>query len=425
MTTANRAQLKINIDRLMASLDELGAIGAYHDEEANVMGVRRLALSPEDAQGRRLVKRWFEEAGLTVSVDAIGNTYADRQGAQPDLAPIMSGSHIDSVPTGGRFDGALGVLGALEVVRTLNDHDITTRRPLTIAFFTDEEGCRFGADMLGSAVATGRIPLEDACALTDADGKSVRAELESIGFLGAEPVGQRKPHAFIECHVEQGPTLIHEGFDLGVVTGVQGISWRRLTIVGASAHAGATPMSFRKDPGLAAAKINCKVHEMCASGDYGPDMRATMGVITPEPGMINVIPGKVTATVDLRNPDDDAMARAEADLDAFQNQIARDLGVTIESRQTARTPAVVFDESVQGAIEAAADAQGLTHRRILAGAGHDAQEWSAICKAAMIFAPGLNDGVSHNPRELSTPKHCADAVNTLLSVILALSDENA
>ena len=336
----------------------------------------------------------------------------------------MSGSHVDSVPTGGRFDGALGVLGALEVVRTLNDHDIATRRPLTIAFFTDEEGCRFGTDMLGSAVATGRIPLEKAYALTDDDGKSVKDELESIGFLGDEPIGARKPHAFVECHVEQGPTLIREGFDLGVVTGVQGISWRRLTITGASGHAGATPMGFRKDAGLAAAKINCRIHEMCASGKWGQEMRATMGVILPEPGMINVIPGRVIATVDLRNPDDDAMAGAEANLDAYQRQIADDLGVTIESVQTARTPAVAFDESVQRVIEAAADAQGLHSVRILAGAGHDAQEWSAVCKTAMIFTPGLNDGVSHNPRELSTPKHCADGINTLLSVILTLSDES-
>ncbi len=423
MTTNTRAQQTINTDRLMASLEELGAIGAYHDEDADVMGVRRLALSPEDAEGRRLVRKWFEEAGLTASTDAIGNTYADRMGLDPDLSPVMSGSHIDSVPTGGKFDGALGVLGALEVIRTLNDHDITTRRPLTIAFFTDEEGCRFGTDMLGSAVATGRIPLEQAYALTDADGKSVKDELAAIGFLGDEPVGQRRPAAFIECHVEQGPSLIHEGFDLGAVTGVQGISWRKLTITGASAHAGATPMSFRKDPGLAAAKINCRIHEMCASGEYGPDMRATMGVITPEPGMINVIPGRVTATVDLRNPDDDAMRRAEADLDAYQQEIAEQLQVTIDSQQTARTPAVAFDEAVIAAVEAAARVQGLKCRRILAGAGHDAQEWSTVCKTAMIFTPGLHDGISHNPRELSTPKHCADAVNTLLSMILALSDE--
>lgn len=423
MTNNARAQLKINTDRLMASLDELGRIGAYHDAEADVMGVRRLALSPEDAEGRRLVRSWFEEAGLTVSTDAIGNTYADRPGQEPDLAPVMCGSHIDSVPTGGRFDGALGVLGALEVVRTLNDHGVVTRRPLTIGFFTDEEGCRFGTDMLGSAVATGRIPLEQAYALTDEEGKSVRDELEAIGFLGAEPIGQRKPHAFVECHVEQGPTLLHEGYDLGVVTGVQGISWQRLTITGASAHAGATPMQFRKDAGLAAAMINCRMRAMCSSGDYGPEMRATMGVVHPEPGMINVIPGRTIATVDLRNPDDAMMLKAESDLNTFLREVEREVGVAIESQQTARTPAVIFDESVQEAMDAAADVQGLTHRRILAGAGHDAQEWSAVCKTAMIFTPGLNDGISHNPRELSTPKHCADGINTLLSVILTLSDE--
>ncbi len=423
MTIGERTQLKINTDRLMHSIDELGAIGAYHDAEANVMGVHRLALSPEDAEGRRLVKRWFENAGLTVSVDAIGNIYANRTGLDSKLAPVMSGSHIDSVPTGGRFDGALGVLGALEVVRTLNDLDITTRRPITIAAFTDEEGCRFGTDMLGSAVATGRIALDDAYGLTDADGKTVKQELEAIGFLGAEPVGKRTPHAFVECHVEQGPALIHEGIDIGVVTGVQGISWHKLIITGTSAHAGATPMGFRKDAGLAAARINCRLHEMCTGSKYGSEMRATMGVIHPEPCMINVIPGRITATVDLRNPDDNAMHNAEQDLDDYLQHITKELGVQIESRQTARTPAIIFDESVQIAIETAAKTHELSHRRILAGAGHDAQEWSAVCKTAMIFVPGLNDGISHNPRELSTPRQCADGINTLLSVITRLADE--
>ncbi|MCA9292280.1 MAG: Zn-dependent hydrolase [Phycisphaerales bacterium] len=417
--------LRINTDRLMMSIEELGAIGAYRDAEANVMGVRRLALSAEDGAGRRLVMRWFEEAGLHVSVDAIGNVYADRAGRDASLAPVMSGSHVDSVPTGGRFDGVLGVLGALEVVRTLNDAGAMTRRPLTIAFFTDEEGCRFGTDMLGSAVATGRIPLEQAYALRDADRKSVRNELQAIGFLGDEAVNTRRPHAFVECHVEQGPLLIHEGIDLGVVSGVQGISWQRLTISGASAHAGATPMHLRKDAGLAAAMINTKIHDMCAHGDYGSDMRATMGVIRPEPCMINVIPGRVVATVDLRNPSDDAMHRAEHALDAYCRELERTMGVTIVSQQTARTPAVAFDESVQQIIEAAARTQGLSCRRILAGAGHDAQEWSAVCKTAMIFVPGLNDGISHNPRELSTPEQCANGINTLLAVVLALSDEVA
>ncbi len=416
-------QPTINSKRLQESLNELGRIGAFDSEHEGIMGVCRLALSDEDAAGRRLVMGWMHDAGLEVSVDQIGNVYATRSGRDNTLAPVMTGSHVDSVPTGGRFDGALGVLGALEVVRTLNDLNLTTQRPLTIAFFTDEEGCRFGTDMLGSAVATGRIALEDAWALQDAQGRSVRGELDRIGFLGDEPVGARKPHAFVECHVEQGPVLLHEGYDLGVVTGVQGISWQRLTITGAPAHAGTTPTSFRRDAGLAAAKINVRMREMCLSGDYGPDMRATMGVIRPQPGSVNVIPGGVVATVDLRNPDDDAMKRAEADLAAFMKDLAESDGVTIEAEQTARTPAVVFDRLVQDKIAAAAESFGLKYRRILAGAGHDAQEWSRLCPTAMVFVPGENDGISHNPLELSTPDQCERGVNVLLGTILSIADE--
>ena len=418
-------QPTINSKRLQDSLNKLGAIGAFDSEHEGVKGVCRLALSDEDAAGRRLVMGWMHEAGLEVSIDRIGNVYATRRGRDNTLAPVMTGSHVDSVPTGGRFDGALGVLGALEVVRTLNDHNIITRRPLTIAFFTDEEGCRFGTDMLGSAVATGRIALEDAWKLQDAQGRSVRDELDRIGFLGDEPIGARKPHAFVECHVEQGPVLLHEGYDLGVVTGVQGISWQRLTITGSPAHAGTTPTSYRRDAGLAAAKINVRMREMCLSGDYGPDMRATMGVVRPQPGSINVIPGRVLATVDLRNPDDDAMKRAEADLAVFINNLAESDNVTIEAEQTAKTPAVIFDHRIQDIIAAAADSFGFKHRHILAGAGHDAQEWSRLCPTAMVFVPGENDGISHNPLELSTPGQCERGANVLLHTILSLADEQA
>ncbi|MFT5422497.1 MAG: N-carbamoyl-L-amino-acid hydrolase [Phycisphaerales bacterium] len=413
--------LRINSARLQDSLATLGAIGAFDSEIEGVQGVCRLALSDEDAAGRRLVMEWMRDAGLEPVIDQIGNVYATRPGEDKSLAPVMSGSHVDSVPTGGRYDGVLGVLGALEVVRTLNDHNVRTDRPITIAFFTDEEGCRFGTDMLGSAVATGRIPLKQAYSLTDADGKSVRSELERIGFVGTEPVNQRRPHAFVECHVEQGPVLKHEGFDLGVVTGVQGISWQRLTITGNPAHAGTTPTSFRRDAGLVAAQINVRMREMCDSGTYGDEMRATMGVIRPEPGAINVIPGRVIATVDLRNPDDAGMTAAEADLRAFCDQLATESGVSIGFEHTAKTDAVAFDENVQSVIASAADGLGLSHRRILAGAGHDAQEWSAVCPTAMIFTPGEYDGISHNPREFSTPKQCEDGINTLLHTILELA----
>ncbi len=415
----------INSDRLWDALEELGRIGAFQSEHDEIMGVRRLALSDEDAAGRRLVIEWFRDAGLSIDIDQIGNAYATRPGIDNTLAPVMSGSHVDSVPSAGRFDGVLGVLGALEVIRSLNDHNITTHRPITIAFFTDEEGCRFATDMLGSAVATNRVPLEQAWSLRDADGRSVREELERIGFLGDEPVGLRKPHAFVECHVEQGPILQREGLDLGVVIGVQGISWQRLTITGASAHAGTTPLEYRRDAGLVAAKINAHMREMCTSGSFGELMLATMGVISPEPCSINVIPGRVIATVDLRNPDDTALESAERHLQAFLSELSASEGIEIESQLTARTPAVAFSPDVQSVIADTADSFGLRHRRILAGAGHDAQEWSRVCPTAMIFVPGENDGISHNPLEYSSPEQCANGINVLLNTILTLADQDS
>lgn len=413
----------IDAARLQASLQELGRVGAYTDERTGLVGVNRLALSDADKRGRDLVVGWFKDAGLQVSVDRIGNAYARRAGKNPSLAPVLSGSHIDSVPTAGMFDGCLGVLGALEVVRTLDAAGIATERPIDIAFFTEEEGCRFGTDMLGSAVATGRIALEDAYKHADRDGKSVRGELEAIGYLGDEEPATREPHAYVECHIEQGPVLRSKGLDVGVVTGVQAISWQELSITGKSAHAGTTPNRFRNDAGLAAAKINVRLQDMVRSGDFGDAMLATMGVMQPHPGMINVVPGRVKTTVDLRNPEDALMAKQEAALKAYFAEVEKECGVSIEAKQTAKTPRIRFSEDVMKVIEAGAAELGLKHERILSGAGHDAQEWSARCKTAMIFVPGEYDGISHNPREFSSPEQCADGVNLQLRTIVALANE--
>lgn len=416
--------LSIDGRRLYSSLAELGRVGAYKDERTGILGVNRLALTAADGAGRRLVVKWFRQAGLRVTVDKIGNVYGRRPGLADNLAPVMLGSHIDSVPTAGRYDGCLGVLGALEVARTLNDAKAATLRPLVVAFFTDEEGCRFGTDMLGSATATGRLPLDAAYALEDRDGLTVKGELGKIGFLGTEPVGKLKPHAYLECHIEQGPLLRHKGLDVGVVMGVQAISWQELTIVGKSAHAGTTPMSFRRDAGLSAARLNVALREMADSGRYGREMRAAMGSIRPFPGMVNVVPGRVICSVDLRNPSDALMRKAEADFAKFCKKIAARDGVSITSRRTARTPHVPFDASVRALIGAQADRLGLRHAPILSGAGHDAQEWSRVCKTAMVFVPGEYDGISHNPREFSTAKQCADGVNVLLGAALALAGES-
>ena len=418
--------LTINAARLYGSIEALGRIGAYVDEPTGLTGVNRLALTDADGEGRRQVLAWMRELGLDVTVDRIGNVYARRAGREDTLPPVVIGSHIDSVPTAGRFDGCLGVLGGLEIVRTLHESNIRTRRPIVVAFFTDEEGSRFGTDMLGSAVATGRVPLESAYALRDRQGLAVRDELERIGFLGPAPVEtiqRMPPHAYLECHIEQGPILRARERDIGVVTGVQAISWQALTITGKSAHAGTTPMHLRADAGVAAAKVNLRLREMIASGRYGDEMRATMGAIVPHPGMVNIVPGRALATVDLRNPSEEDMRRAEADLISYYTQVEREEKVRIEWRQTARTEPVPFDPKIQDKIAAAADALGLGHERIISGAGHDAQELARLCPTAMVFVPGEHDGISHNPREHSTPDQCANGVNVLLQVVLDLAEE--
>lgn len=418
--------LSIDGERLYAALASLGQIGAYVDETTGLRGVDRLALTDADGEGRRHVVARMKALGLDVSVDRIGNVFGRRAGTDERLAPVVLGSHIDSVPTAGVFDGCLGVLGGLEIVETLNLARRATRRPIVVAFFTDEEGCRFGTDMLGSAVATGRIALEDAYRLRDADGLVVRDELARIGFLGdipPSPAGCRdRPHVYLECHIEQGPILRAAGDDIGVVTGVQSISWQELTIAGTYAHAGTTPMSLRADAGVAASRINLHLRDMIASDRYGA-LRATVGVMTLHPGLVNIVPGRVRLTVDLRNPDDASMHRAEDDLAAFLRVVERDERVTIAARQTARTPHVPFDREVQARIAAGAAARGLRHAAIMSGAGHDAQELARVARAGMIFVPGEHDGISHNPRELSTRDQCARGVDVLLDVALSFADE--
>ncbi|MHB1843293.1 MAG: M20 family metallo-hydrolase [Deltaproteobacteria bacterium] len=421
-TVRTARPLSIRKERLWDSLQALGRIGEYHDEASGLLGVNRLALTAADGEGRRHVVQRMKALGLSVTIDRIGNVYGRREGLAA-ARPVLMGSHIDSVSTAGRFDGCLGVLGALEILETLAEARITTRRPLVAAFFTDEEGSRFGTDMLGSAVATGRVPLETAYALRDRDGLGLRDELSKLGFLGEAPEALAPPHAYLECHIEQGPTLRASGKEIGVVTGVQAISWHELTIVGKSAHAGTTPMELRADAGVAAARVNVKLREMIASGRYGPSMRATMGASIVRPGLVNIVPGRVVATVDLRNPDDALMRRAEADLIAFYEQVAREERVALSWRQTARTDSVPFAAEVQARVAAAASARGLSQVAIVSGAGHDAQELARICRAGMVFVPGEHDGISHNPREYSTPEQCANGIDVLLDVVRSFAEE--
>jgi N-carbamoyl-L-amino-acid hydrolase len=412
-------ELSIDSDRLWKSLEQLGQVGAYKDERTGLVGVNRLALTRADGEGRALVRRWFEEAGLEVRVDRIGNCYGRRKGKRDD-APVMAGSHIDSVPTAGRFDGCLGVLGALEAVRVLNARGIETGRPLEVAFFTDEEGCRFGTDMLGSAVAVGRLGLEQALALKDRDGLTVAGELEKIGFAGKQEPRLSPPHAYVECHIEQGPILRAAGKELGVVTGVQAISWQEVTFVGKSAHAGTTPMNLRRDAGIAAARLNLHMHEMATGGQYG-EMRATMGMVDPVPDMVNIVPGRVRCSVDLRNPEDALMARAEKDLGKFIQGLEAGMGVQAQTRQTAKTPRIHFSKDVQALLSRIVESAKLSFQPIISGAGHDAQELSSLCPTAMIFVPGEYDGISHNPREYSTPEQCARGIDVLVRALVELA----
>lgn len=416
--------LSIQSQRLADALLALGRIGSYLDEGSGLWGVSRLALTAADGEGRHHVIAKMQALGLQITTDRIGNVYARRRGREDSLAPVMMGSHIDSVPTAGRFDGCLGVLGALEIIETLDAAQHWTRRPIVVAFFTEEEGARFGTDMLGSAVATGRIPIEEAYALHDRAGLTVAEELHQLGFLGEAEEHLPPPHAYLECHIEQGPVLRRRGFDVGVVTGVQAISWHEVTIVGRSAHAGTTPMELRADASVAASRINLYLRELATSGRFGPQQRATMGAMSPTPGLVNIVPGRMVVTVDLRNPDDAQMRAAEAAVIAFYAQVATEEGVQISWRQTARTSCVPFDGGIQAAIAAAASRRGLSQLSMVSGAGHDAQEWARVTRAAMVFVPGEYDGISHNPREFSTVEQCANGVNVMLDVLLELAEES-
>jgi N-carbamoyl-L-amino-acid hydrolase len=401
---------------------DLARIGAYTDERTGLVGVNRLALTDADAAARRQVIRWMEEAGLSVRIDAVGNVYGRRSGSDPSAAPVMIGSHIDSVAAAGAFDGCLGVLGGLEVVRRFDELGLATTHPIEVAFFTEEEGVRFRTDMLGSAVAVGRVPLDQALALMDRSGATLGSELARHGFDGPGDPLLSPPHAYLECHIEQGPVLAAADQEIGVVTGVQGISWQEVTIDGRAGHAGATPTDQRADAGLAAARAVVHLRAMADSDDFG-SLRATVGGLHLHPGLPNVVPSRATFTVDLRNPDDAAMDSAETALGSFLHGLEAEhegrLTATVE--RLALTRAVDFDDDLQAAIATAADDLGYRHQSLRSGAGHDAQELAHIGRAAMIFVPGEHEGISHNPREYSTPDACRRGIDVLATVTARLA----
>jgi N-carbamoyl-L-amino-acid hydrolase len=403
----------IVIDRLLADLASLAEVGDTGDG-----GNCRLALTDDDAGGRELVVGWMRDLGLDVRVDRIGNVVATRAGTDPDAAPVMTGSHIDTVRTGGRYDGNLGVLAGLEVVRSLDDAGVRTRRPIAVAFFTDEEGSRFAPDMLGSLVYAGGLALEEALGTVGFDGAVLGDELARIGWDGDAPVPGPAPHAFVELHIEQGPVLERDGTTIGAVTGVQGIAWHELTLTGQSNHAGTTPMSLRRDPGLVAAQVAVAVRSLVS--EIGAPMVGTVGRLQLHPDLVNVVPARATMTVDLRHTDDSVLSATEDRLRSLVPPLAAAEGVAVEWRELARFAPVSFDETVISRVEAAALARSLSCRRMPSGAGHDAQMIARMCPTGMVFVPS-RDGVSHNPREHTDPDDLAAGASVLLDVITDLA----
>jgi beta-ureidopropionase / N-carbamoyl-L-amino-acid hydrolase len=406
--------LRLDDRRLLGALDELAAIGAIEGG-----GCARLALTDEDRAGRDLVVGWMKELGLEVRVDAIGNVIGVRAGLE-NLPPVMTGSHIDTVRTGGRYDGNYGVLAGLEVVRALNAANVTTRRPIAVAFFTNEEGARFQPDMMGSLVYVGGIGLEEAYAASDKEGASVGDELRRIGYLGAAKPGALKPHAFVELHIEQGPILDEEKVQIGVVESVQGISWTEYTVSGVSNHAGTTPMRLRRDAGYLASSVNVFARKLAR--EMGGDQVATVGSIAFRPNLINVVPNRAVFTVDLRNTDEAKLKEAEAKVAAHIAEVAAAERVEVEARVLARFEPVIFEAGLVDRVERHARALSLSTRRMPSGAGHDAQMMQRICPTAMIFVPSIA-GLSHNVKEHTEAADLTAGAQLLLNLMLELAEE--
>ena len=410
MTETN---LRINLERLLGRIKALAEIGAIDGG-----GVCRMALSDEDRQGRDLVVGWMHDLGLDVSIDRIGNVIGIRAGTEPGN-PVMTGSHIDTVAAGGRYDGNLGVLAGLEVIETLNDAGITTRKPIGVGFFTNEEGARFAPDMMGSAVHQGVFDVEEMLRVKGVDGAVLGEELERIGYAGDVPTGQFRAECFVELHVEQGPTLEIEGCDIGAVEGVQGISWTEYKFGGISNHAGTTPIRFRHDAGYVAAAVSVEARRI--ANDMGGDQVATVGVTELSPGLINVIAKEALVTVDLRNTDEARLQQAERTMADFIAGICEAEGVSVESRILARFKPVEFDPDMVSLVAGTAETLGYKTRRMPSGAGHDAQMFAPNCPTSMIFVPS-RDGISHNVTEYTEPEHIRAGAGVLLQVLMVKSE---
>ena len=414
MDLRSQPSVTINGTRLLARIAELAQIGAIEGTQ----GCSRLAFTDSDREGRDLVVTWMTDLGLTVTVDAVGNVVAST-GDAGAAGAVMAGSHIDTVGTGGRFDGNLGVLAGLEVIEATLAANVDLKRPLAVAFFSNEEGSRYPPDMMGSLAYVGGMSVESVLEVEGADGTIVGEELERIGYRGAAPCPGAVPHAFVELHIEQGPVLDNEAVQIGVVEGVQGISWTELKFIGQSNHAGTTPMSLRRDPMAVAAEV--AVAARAIATDLGGAQVATVGSLTLHPNLVNVVPAHATMTVDLRNTDETLLRQAEQQLMDSVQQIADREDINVESRSLARFEPVEFDERVVDAIEALAQQKGLSTRRMPSGAGHDAQMIARVCPTGMIFVPSL-DGISHNPAEHTDDEDLVAGAQLLADAMLALTE---
>ncbi len=414
MALLNSPSVSINGERLLERIAELAQIG----EIEGTKGCSRLAFTDADRDGRDLVVTWMRDLGLTVTIDAVGNVVASTNSDGASGA-VMAGSHIDTVGTGGRYDGNLGVLAGLEVIEATLAAGIELTRPLAVAFFSNEEGSRYPPDMMGSLAYVGGMSVEAVLEIEGSDGTVVGEELDRIGYRGSAPCPGVTPHAFVELHIEQGPVLDKEDIQIGVVEGVQGISWTELTLIGQSNHAGTTPMSLRRDPMRVAAEVVVAARSIAS--EIGGSQVATVGSLHLHPNLVNVVPASATMTVDLRNTDEGLLQLAEEQLRVRVAAIAEDEDVRVESRSLARFEPVEFDERVVERIELLAEKTGLSTKRMPSGAGHDAQMMARICPTGMIFVPSL-DGISHNPAEHTDEKDLIAGAQLLSDTMLALTE---
>lgn len=405
---------RIDGTRLWDSLMAMAEIGATPKG-----GVRRITLTEVDRAGRDRFKAWCEAAGLSVRVDAIGNMFARRQGRTPSAPPVLLGSHLDSQPSGGKFDGALGVIAGLEVMRTLNDLGHVTERPIVLVNWTDEEGTRFGRSLMGSGVWAGIYPLAEIERVADIEGITVKQALDAIGYAGPEPAAPFPADSYFELHIEQGPILERENFAIGIVTGAQAQVWYDLVLEGQDSHAGTTPPSARRDALVGAARIVELVHAMMQA--RGEDGRGTVGFLEVVPNSRNVVPGLVRFSVEFRHPDDSELDRLDHDFEPRAFEIAREAGLKLSLTRLFKFKAQPFDPACVGLVEAAAQRLGLPARRIVSGAGHDAVYVARRVPTAMIFTP-CRDGLSHNEAEHIEPHQAEAGAQVLFEAVLARAD---